>query len=173
LASTPDQAAIASFDLGNALTLTGRYAAALDAFEHVLSIKPLAEKLDEAARANREILKKILQSTVKNSKEGPHFQGYQSATYGYYEEPTKSRMDKEIQKSDGATESAAAQPASPTANSPVTPFVLNEATASSARAKLNLIHDAPAPLLDGLLRQQPYHAPVISNEVPGSQGETP
>jgi Ca-activated chloride channel family protein len=173
LASTPDQAAIASFDLGNALTLTGRYVAALDAFEHVLSIKPLAENLDEAARANREILRKILQSDVKNAKESPRFQGYQSATYGYYEEPTKGRMDKEIQKSDGATQSAAAQPASPTANSPATPFVLNEATASSARAKLNLIHDAPAPLLDGLLRQQPYHAPVLSDDVPRKQGETP
>jgi Ca-activated chloride channel homolog len=173
LASTPDQAAIAGFDLGNALTLSGRYAAALDAFEHVLGIKPLAEELAKAARTNRDILKKILQSAVKNSKEGPHFQGYQTATYGYYQDPTKSRMDKEIQKSDGATQRAAAQPASPTANSPATPFVLNEATASSARAKLNLIHDAPAPLLDGLLRQQPYHAPVISDDAPGKQGKAP
>ncbi len=171
LASTPDQAAMASFDLGNALTMTGRYAAALDAFNHVLSIKPLPRKLSDATLNNRDILQKILQTAAKNGKDSPKFQGHQIATYGYYQEPTKSRMDKEIQKSDGATESIAAQPASPAANASATPFVLNEATASSARAKLNLIHDAPAPLLDGLLRQQPYHLPTIS--APGKNQPIP
>lgn len=173
LASTPEQAAIASFDLGNALTLTGRYDAALDAFEHVLRIKPLAEELDQAAQTNREILKKILQTAAKNTKESPHFQGYQSATYGYYQEPSKGQMDKEIQKSEGITQGAAGQPASPAASKAATPFVLNEATASSARAKLTLIHDAPAPLLDGLLRQQPYHVPDLSDDVSGKQGAAP
>ncbi|HUN00744.1 MAG TPA: hypothetical protein PLI96_09745, partial [Halothiobacillus sp.] len=42
----------------------------------------------------------------------------------------------------------------------------NEANATSARTKLNLIHDQPAPLLEGLLRQQPYHQPALSPEVP-------
>lgn len=173
LASTPAQRAIAAFDLGNALTLTGRYDAALDAFNHVLSIQPLPEKLSDAALNNRDIVQKILQTVAKNGKDSPKFQGHQIATYGYYQEPTKSRMDKEIQKSEGMTQSTASQPADSAANAPETPFVLNEATASSARAKLNLIHDKPAPLLDGLLRQQPYHAPIIADDAPGQRRVSP
>ncbi|MHB8920903.1 MAG: VWA domain-containing protein [Halothiobacillus sp.] len=164
LASHSDEAALATFNLGNALVMAGRYPAALDAFNHVLSIKPLPENLSHAALYNRDILQKILQTAAINGKNGPKFQGHQIATYGYYQEPTFSKMDKEIQKSSGTTLSAAG----PSINvSPAaTPFVLNEATATSARAKLNLIHDTPTPLLDGLLGQQPYHRPMVPDGLP-------
>lgn len=46
---------------------------------------------------------------------------------------------------------------------PGTPFALTEAIGASARKKLDLVNDHPAPLLDGLLRQQPYHTPVLGD----------
>ena len=169
LAQTPAQKAQAAFNLGDALTLAGRYAEARDAFTYVLSIKPLDETLSAAALTNRGIVQKMLQSFANNGKNSPRFQGYQAAKYGYSQDPKKSRMDKEIQKSQGA--SAGSSQASPTQTQPATPFALNAATESSARSKLILIHDAPAPLLDGLLRQQPYHVPTIT--APGKSQATP
>ncbi|MBD3815998.1 MAG: hypothetical protein IE913_06020 [Halothiobacillus sp.] len=160
LAHTPVQKAQAAFNLGDALTLAGRYAEARDAFTYVLSIKPLDETLTAAALTNRGIVQKMLQSFAKNGKNSPRFQGHQAAKYGYFKDPEKSRMDKEIQKSQGA--SAGSSQASTTGTQPITPFALNAATESSARSKLTLIHDAPAPLLDGLLRQQPYHLPTLT-----------
>lgn len=169
LAHTPTQKAQAAFNLGDALTLAGRYAEARDAFTYVLSIKPLDETLTAAALTNRGIVQKMLQSFAKNGKNSTRFQGHQAAKYGYFKDPEKSRMDKEIQKSQGA--SAGSSQASTTATQPTTPFALNAATESSARSKLTLIHDAPAPLLDGLLRQQPYHLPTLT--APGKNQAMP
>lgn len=179
-APTPMQSALAVFNLGNALTMAGRYPAALDAFNQVVSIKSLPQALSDAALINRDILQKMRQTAARNSENGQKFQGYQAATYGYYQDPSKSQMDQEIQKSSGATQGTAEVTAP--ASAPTTPFVLNEGTATSARAKLNLIVDAPTPLLDGLLGQQPYHRPALSDESPttrptvpsaGSQGSAP
>jgi Ca-activated chloride channel family protein len=165
LAATPQDQALAAFNLGDALLLTGRYPDALAAFNYVLSLATAPTTLSDAARVNRDIVQKILQMAAKNGANSAKFQGLQIAQYGYAVDPADSKMDKEIQKTEGvlsgSTGSAAAT-ASP--NAPA--FVLNQADATSARSKLNLIHDQPAPLLDGLLRQQPYHQPALSPEAP-------
>ncbi len=165
LATTPQEQALAAFNLGDALMLVARYPDALAAFNYVLSLAAAPATLTDAALVNRDIVQKILQTAAKNSKNSPKFQGYQIAQYGYSVDPAKSKMDREIQKTDGVLSGAAGSAAGPTApNAPA--FVLNEANATSARTKLNLIHDQPAPLLTGLLRQQPYHPPALSPEAP-------
>lgn len=159
-ATTPTQRALALFNLGDALVMTGRYQAALDAFNGVLARQP--DNTD--ARKNRDLVAKLLEKSAKNAKDSPKFKGYQSATYGYYHEPTTSKMDQQIQQSSGAVGGTAGQ-ATPSTATAQEPFQVTEAIAASARKKLDLVNDQPAPLLDGLLRQQPYHDPF--------QGETP
>lgn len=171
LAKTPEHKAIAAFNLGDALTLAGRYAAARDAFSYVLTIAPISENLTAAALTNRGIVQELLQSLAKNGKNSPRFQGYQAAKYGYSQDPKTSRMDKEIQKSQGVADGAAQAP--PADARPFAPFVPNTATERSARSKLTLIHDAPAPLLEGLLRQQPYHLPAIPGKAPSKEKVMP
>jgi Ca-activated chloride channel family protein len=162
LAATPQEQALAAFNLGDALTLAGRYPGALDAFNFVLGIKTAAPALSDAALVNRDIVQKILQTAALNSKNSPKFQGHQIAKYGYAADPTQSKMDKEIQKTQGLLSGSAGVGASAQTN--LMPFELNDANATSARAKLNLIFDQPAPLLDGLLSQQPYHRPNLPAE---------
>ncbi|OYY56128.1 MAG: hypothetical protein B7Y53_02485 [Halothiobacillus sp. 28-55-5] len=165
LALTPQEQALAAFNLGDALVLTGRYPDALAAFNYVLSLSGAPPTLTDTALVNRDIVEKILQSAAKNSQNSPKFQGHQIAQYGYSVDPAKSKMDQEIQKTDGVLSGSAGSAAlTPPPAAPA--FVLNEANATSARTKLNLIHDQPAPLLEGLLRQQPYHQPALSPEVP-------
>ncbi len=164
LATSADERALAAFNLGDALVLTGRYPDALAAFEFVLGQPEAPAALNNAAFLNRDLVRQILQTAAKNGKNSPKFQGHQIAKYGYAVDPATSKMDKEIQKADGVTAGLAGNASQSPPPSAV--FVLNEADATSARSKLNLIHNQPAPLLDGLLRQQPYRTPVLSPEAP-------
>lgn len=152
-AQAPAERALALFNLGDALVMTGRYDAAFDAFSAVLAIQPD----NENAKKNRELVDKFREKITKNAQDSPKFKGYQAATYGFYHEPKTGKMDKEIQQSSGGVNGAGA--ATPQATKPTAPFALTEAIGASARKKLDLVNDQPAPLLDGLLRQQPYHAP--------------
>lgn len=157
LASTPAEQALALFNLGDALVMTGQYEAAFDAFSAVLTIQPK----NKDAQKNRDLVDKFRKSISKNENDSPKFKGYQSATYGYYHEPKTSKMDQEVQQSSGGVNGAGG-PATAT-QKPGTPFSLTEAIGASARKKLDLVNDQPAPLLDGLLRQQPYHTPVLGD----------
>jgi Ca-activated chloride channel family protein len=157
LASTPAEQALALFNLGDALVMTGQYEAAFDAFSAVLTIQPK----NKDAQKNRDLVDKFRKSISKNENDSPKFKGYQSATYGYYHEPKTSKMDQEVQQSSGGVNGAGG-PATAT-QKPGTPFALTEAIGASARKKLDLVNDQPAPLLDGLLRQQPYHTPVLGD----------
>ncbi len=166
LAHSAAERAEARYNLGLALTLAGRLPAARDAFAAVADTQNLPENLHTAARDNLGIVEKLLRNSVKNGANSPKFQGMQTATYGYFQDPAQSQFDKTIQKSEAAvTGSTGSTPPPPT---PPTPFVLNPATEASARAKLNLMNDRPAPLLDSLLRQQPYHPPVVPNSNVGT-----
>lgn len=157
LADTPEDRALALFDLGDALVMTGRYEAAFDAFSAVLAIQP-----DNApAKNNRDLIDKFRKNIRQNAQDSPKFQGYQSATYGYYHEPKDGKMDQAMQQSSGGVNGAAESATAP--QKPGSPFALTEAIGASARKKLDMVKDQPAPLLDGLLRQQPYHAPVLGD----------
>lgn len=159
-ADTHEQSALALYNLGLALTLAGRYPAARDAFAAVSQMQNLPESLTAPATENLRLLETLLQSAAKNSANSPKFQGIQIAKYGYSQDPAHSKMDKDIQKSDGSITGMIGNP-NPTATAAPQPFVLDPATESSARAKLNLIRNSPAPLLDSLLRQQPYAQPAF------------
>ncbi|HUX82764.1 MAG TPA: VWA domain-containing protein [Halothiobacillus sp.] len=157
LASAPAEQALALFNLGDALVMTGQYDAAFDAFSAVLAIQPQ----NKDAQKNRDLVDKFRKSISKNEKDSPKFKGYQSATYGYYHEPKTSKMDQAVQQSSGGVNGAGG-PTTVT-QKPGTPFALTEAIGASARKKLDLVNDQPAPLLDGLLRQQPYQAPMLGD----------
>ena len=172
LATAPSQLAEARYNLGLALTLAGRLADARDAFAAVAEQAGLPHRLTADALENQQIVEQLLQTAAKNSANSPKFQGHQIATYGYYQEPTQSRFDKTIQKSDAAISgNGASTDHTPAAQR--TPFVLNAATETSARAKLNLIENHPAPLLDSLLRQQPYHLTPTGVQGSPTNGATP
>ncbi|WP_407275975.1 VWA domain-containing protein [Halothiobacillus sp. DCM-1] len=166
LAHTPFEQTEARYNLGLALTLAGRYAAARDAFSAVAQASDVPEKLTAAANENLKIVEQILSTAAKNAANSPKFQGYQIATYGYAQDPTHSQFDKTIQKTEASVTGSNATAAS--VAPPSTPFVLNAATETSARAKLNLIENHPVPLLDSLLRQQPYHRPTLATPTPPS-----
>lgn len=162
LAPTDHDRARTVFNLGNALLMAGRDQAARDAYQAAGRWAGADKNLAAAAQENLSLVEKLLQSAAKNGKTSPKFQGIQIANYGYAVDPAHSQMDKTVQQFSGEAMGSTARetPSTPEGK----PFVLDPATETSARAKLDQMHDTPAPLLDRLLHQQQYQQPAVPTE---------
>lgn len=150
---------LALFNLGDALVLVGRYQAALDAFDAILADQPD----NAAAKKNRQIVASLLDKKARNRKDEPRYEGHRNAIYGYYHEPEHSKMDDRMLKSHGA---AGGQTGGRAPAAPAKAFHLTPELAGSARRKLDLIHDRPAPLLRALIDQQLYSLPSAGGGKP-------
>ncbi len=164
LAETDEQRMLALFDLGNALTLAGRYRAAVSAFEAVLAIDPEHNE----ARHNRDLVASMQGGGREEAdEERPEFQGYETTQRREVDETQGAEMAEELLEAEGVGRGGAAaeQP-----RDDGEAFSLDEGLLGGARKKLERIEDRPVPPIDGLLRQQPYKSAVREGLV-GEQTE--
>lgn len=165
LAEDDEGRMLALFNLGNALTLAGRYGAAVSAFDAVLANDP--EHTD--AKHNRDLVASIRGAGVDERDEPqPEFQGYESVPERSVDETEGARMADEFLEAEGSGQGGQLADQSPGEG---TAFALDEGLLSGARKKLERIEDRPRPPIEGLLRQQPYKA-VVRDELTGGEAET-
>ncbi len=154
LAETDEQRMLALFNLGNALTLAGRYRGAVDAFEAVLAIDPEHNE----ARHNRDLVASIAGGgREETDEERPEFEGYDTSQRREVDETQGAEMADEMLESEGLGQGGAAAEES---SGDGEAFALDEGLLGGARKKLERIEDRPVPPIDGLLRQQPYKSAV-------------
>lgn len=154
LADSPEQRMLALFDLGNALVLSGRYRAAVSAYDAVLALDP---EHDPAIR-NRQLAASLIDAARQGPDENrPGFRGYSSSQPDPIDETQGARMSE--QRLEGEGGGGGSQVASPPAGRQE-PFRLDEELLQGARKKLERIEDRPRPAIEGLLRQQPYKSVV-------------
>lgn len=155
LAEKDESRMLALFDLGNALTLAGRYRGAVAAFEAVLAIDPEHDD----ARHNRDLVASILGGGREEAdEERPEFQGYDSNQPREVDETQGAEMAEELLESEGSGQGGAVADQE---RGDGEAFALDEGLLGGARKKLERIEDRPVPPIDGLLRQQPYKSGVL------------
>ncbi|MBN2871802.1 MAG: tetratricopeptide repeat protein [Halothiobacillaceae bacterium] len=153
LADEPEERMLALFNLGNALVLTGRYRAAVSAFDAVLALDP---EHGPAVR-NRQLAATLAQEPQQGADENqPGFRGYSLQQPDPIDETQGARMSEQLLEGEGAGGGSTAASATGDGQS----FRLDEGLLQGAEKKLERIEDRPRPVIEGLLRQQPYKAVV-------------
>ena len=162
LAEAAEPRMLALFNLGNALVLSGRYRAAVSAFDAVLALDP---EHDPALR-NRQLAASLIDAAREGpSEDQPGFRGFDSTQPDPIDETQGARMSEEFLESQGG----ASGPLVGADRGDGEAFRLNEGLLQGARKKLERIEDRPQPAIEGLLRQQPYKS-VVEERLSGEDG---
>jgi len=162
LAEAPEPRMLALFNLGNAMVLAGRYRAAVSAFDAVLAL----DAAHDPALRNRQLAASLIDAAREGPDEDqPGFRGFASMQPDPIDETQGARMSEEFLESEGGGSGPVASGSAEGGE----PFRLNEGLLQGARKKLERIEDRPRPVIEGLLRQQPYKS-VVEQRLSGEDG---